>query len=143
MLNQDPADAKDGDIWFNRTRAELRFRDQGQTRVISLVAPSLMVPLPEINEYLAFVLWIALVLVIAFQLPVVMTVVAAMGLFDPASLAHRRKYVAFACFFIGIIITPNQDVVSNVIFPVMLWGLFELGLLTSRLMVRRGDAAGE
>lgn len=143
MLNQDPVDARDGDIWFNRARGELRFRDQGQTRVVSLAAPSLMVPLVEINEYLGFVLWIALVLVIAFQLPVAMTVVASMGLFEPASLARRRKYIAFGCFFIGIIITPNQDIVSNIIFPILLWGLFELGLVTSRLAVKRREPAGE
>ena len=143
MLNEDPADAKDGDIWFNRARGELRFRDQGQTRVVSLGAPSLMVPLVEINDYLGFVIWVAMVLLIAFQLPVAMTVVASMGLFDPASLARRRKYIAFGCFLVGIIITPNQDIVSNIIFPIMLWGLFELGLVTSRLVVRRREPASQ
>lgn len=143
MLNQDPIDAKDGDLWFNRTRGELRFRDQGQTRVVSLAAPSLMVPLVEINEYLGFVLWVGLVLVIAFQLPVAMTIAAAMGLFDPVSLARRRKYFVFGCFFLGVIITPNQDIVSNIVFPVMLWGLFELGLLTSRLMVKPSELASD
>jgi sec-independent protein translocase protein TatC len=140
MLSQDPPDARDGDFWFNRTRGELRFRDQGRTHAVPLAGPSLMVPMVEINEYLGFVVWVALVLVIAFQLPVVMTVVAALGLFDPASLARRRKYFAFACFMIGIVITPNQDIVSNVIFPVMLWGLFELGLVTSRLVAKRDEA---
>ncbi len=140
-LNQDPIDAKDGDIWFNRTRGELRFQDQGKVHVVSLAAPSLMVPLVEINEYLGFVLWVGLVLVIAFQLPVAMTIAAAMGLFEPASLARRRKYIIFGCFFVGIIVTPNQDIVSNIIFPILLWGLFELGLLTSRLMVKPGEPA--
>lgn len=143
MLNQDPVDAKDGEIWFNRARGELRFRDQGQTRVVPLVAPSLMVPLVEINEYLGFVLWVALVLVIAFQLPVVMTIVASMGLFEPASVSRHRKYFVFGCFVVGVIITPNQDVVSNIIFPIMLWGLFELGLFTSRLVVKRHEPAAE
>ena len=140
MLNQDPPDAGDGDIWFNRVRGELRFRDRGRTHVVSLVGPSLMVPMVEINEYLGFVVWVALVLVVAFQLPVVMTIIAALGLFDPASLARRRKYFAFACFMIGLVITPNQDIVSNIIFPVMLWGLFELGLVTSRMVAKRDEA---
>lgn len=137
MLTQDPASPQDGEIWFNRSRGEIRFCDQGRTRILPLASPSLMTPMVEINEYLGFVLWVALVLVIAFQLPVVMTVAASMGLLDPRALAQRRAYIAFACFLIGIIITPNQDIISNIVFPIMLWGLFELGLLTSYLVSLR------
>lgn len=135
-LDQDPADPADGEIWLNRPRGEIRLRDQGQTRVVAMTSPSFMVPLVEINEYLGFVLWVALVLIIAFQLPVAMTVAASLGVLDPWAIARYRRVIVFGCFFVGIIVTPNQDVVSNVVFPVLLWVLFELGLVTGRMAAR-------
>lgn len=136
VLDQDPPDAGDGEIWLNRPRGEIRLRDQGQTRIIAMASTSFMVPLVEINEYLGFVLWMALVLVIAFQLPVAMTVAAALGMLDPWTIARYRGYIIFGCFFVGIIVTPNQDIVSNIVFPILLWGLFEIGLVTGRLAAR-------
>ena len=140
ILDEDPPDAADGEIWLNRPRGEIHLRDQGQTRILAMTATSFMVPLVEINEYLGFVLWMALVLVIAFQLPVAMTVAAALGVLDPWAIARYRRYIVFGCFFIGIIVTPNQDIVSNVVFPILLWGLFEMGLVTGRLAARRQHA---
>lgn len=139
-LDQDPTDPADGEIWLNRSRGEIRLRDQNQTRVVAMTSPSFMVPLVEINEYLGFVLWVALVLIIAFQLPVAMTVAAALGVLDPWRIARYRRYIVFGCFFIGIIVTPNQDVVSNVVFPILLWVLFEIGLVTGRMAARRRHA---
>ena len=136
VLDQDPPDAGDGEIWLNRPRGEIRLRDQGQTRTIAMASTSFMVPLVEINEYLGFVLWMALVLVIAFQLPVAMTVAAALGVLDPWTIARYRSYIVFACFFIGIVVTPNQDIVSNIVFPILLWALFEIGLVTGRMAAR-------
>lgn len=139
-LDQDPPDPADGEIWLNRPRGEIRLRDQGQTRVVAMTSPSFMVPLVEINDYLGFVLWVALVLIIAFQLPVAMTVAAALGVLDPWRIVRYRRYIVFGCFFIGIIVTPNQDVVSNVVFPILLWVLFEIGLVTGRMAARRRHA---
>lgn len=131
----DPDDARDGDIWLNPSMSELRIKNQGQIRVVALTAPTSMVPQVEINEYLDFVFMIGLIMIVAFQTPVVMTVAAMFGMFDPRALARYRKAVVFCCFLAAIVVTPNQDIVSNVVFPFLLWGLFEVGLVTSRLML--------
>ena len=110
--------------------------NQGRVRAIALTAASAMVPQIEINEYLDFVFMVGLIMLIAFQLPVVMTIAAMLEFYDPRTFGRYRKAVAFSCFVIGVVITPNQDIVSNVIFPLLLWGLFEVGLLTSRLVTK-------
>jgi hypothetical protein len=135
----DPPDARDGDIWLNPGLSELRIMNQGRVRAIALTAASAMVPQIEINEYLSFVFIVGLIMLVAFQLPVLMTIAAMLGMYNPRTLGRYRKVIVFACFVVGIVITPNQDVVSNVVFPFLLWGLFELGLLTSRAVQPKAD----
>lgn len=137
---EDPPDAHDGDVWLNPGLSELRIMNQGRVRAIALTAASAMVPQIEINEYLNFVFLVGLIMLLAFQLPVIMTIAAMLGMYNPRTLGRYRKVIVFSCFVIGIVITPNQDVVSNVVFPFLLWGLFEVGLVTSRAVQRKPEA---
>jgi sec-independent protein translocase protein TatC len=142
VLAHDPEHPAEGEVWINRGQAQMRTRMGGQVRVMQLTTPSLLQPQIEINQYLSMVMWTALILLIAFQLPVVMALAGAMGILSPRTLAGYRRYVIFGCFVIGVFATPNQDFVSNVVFPLLLWGLFELGLVMMRVL-RPREKAGE
>jgi sec-independent protein translocase protein TatC len=134
ILAHDPASPHEGDIWFSRGSNQLKMRVGQRDRVFTLNAASMMIPQIEINEYLGLVFILALIVLIAFQLPVVMTLGAAIGILDPAWVSRYRKHIVFTFFVIGIIATPNQDFVGNILLPCVLWVLFELGLLTMRLV---------
>jgi Tat protein translocase TatC len=140
-VDRDPQDARDGEIWFNRSLGELRIAANGKARVVQVVGASFMVPQIDINEYLNLAALSLFIMAISFQIPVAITIAAALDLIDPAAWGARRGKVLFACFLIGVFITPNQDLVSNVVFPLVLWGLFEIGLLTAKMVRRRGEAA--
>jgi sec-independent protein translocase protein TatC len=100
-----------------------------------------MTPQIEINEYLSLVVLMGILLLIAFQLPVVMILLAAMGLVSPRFCSKHRFKIVFGCFVFGVVTTPNQDIISNVAFPLLLWALFEVGLIGMRFVWRDPDAA--
>jgi sec-independent protein translocase protein TatC len=80
------------------------------------------------NMYLAFG--------IAFQLPVAIFFLCIAGVVTPEQLAHTRRYAIVAMFVVGAVLTP-PDVVSQISLSVPLVLLYELGILASRLAIRR------
>lgn len=86
----------------------------------------------EGNEYIGFVAWVTLGVVVGFQLPVLMLMAGWARLIDAALLAKYRKYCVFACFCLGAVLTP-ADLVSMFVLSLPLWALFELGLILMRL----------
>jgi Sec-independent protein secretion pathway component TatC len=137
VLEGDPSNPREGEVWINGSESELRAFMNGRVRVLPAAAPSFIDQPIEINQYLNFVLLVALVVLISFQLPVVMVILGLIGILDAATLARWRKVIVFLCFVVGIITTPNQDLISNVLFPLLLWGLFEVGLVAMRIAIRR------
>lgn len=143
ILLQDPADPSDGDVWILSPKRELRVRFNGQTKQVALTPPlqSMLMPRFRISEYINFVLFLAIGIVIAFQTPVVQLILGWTGLVDPAWLAKYRGYCVFACFAMGMILTPS-DPFSMVTLAIPLWGLFEFGLILMRI-VYKGNVADE
>lgn len=139
VLEHDPAAPAEGEIWFNHSANQLKMRVDDRDHVVMLNLGSMMIPLIEINEYLGLVFILAILVLIAFQLPVVMTLAAAIGLLDPRWVAKYRKHIVFVFFVVGVIATPNQDFVGNILLPIVMWVLFELGLLTMRLAWKKRD----
>ncbi len=99
-------------------------------------APEGVAVMTDIARYLDFVLVIFLAFGIAFQVPVVTIVLVFLDLVTPQDLAAKRPYVIVGAFIIGAFLTP-PDVISQTLLAVPIWLLFELGLLFSKLMVRR------
>ncbi|MCE9589243.1 MAG: twin-arginine translocase subunit TatC [Planctomycetes bacterium] len=137
VLSHDPADAAEGQAWIKVPENELRIRMGGQFRVVAMPIPSLIHPLIEIDEYMGFVGFMMLAIVIAFQLPVGMVVLGWTKLIDPARLAYSRKFVVFACVIAAALLTPTGDPFNLTLMAVPLWLLFEIGLLGMRLAYRR------
>ena len=132
VTSRNPLEPADGQIWFKIPENELRFHYAGQTRTVALTASSMLSPLIEINEYVNFVVMMAIGCLVAFQLPVMMLIVGWIGLIDPALVAAYRRYCVFACFALGAILTPS-DILSMVLMSLPLWALFELGLILMKI----------
>jgi sec-independent protein translocase protein TatC len=78
-----------------------------------------------------------------FQIPLVMMLLARMGLIKGAALARNRKYVLLGSFVIGAILSP-PDVISQTMVSVPLFLLFEISIWVIRvqdLMKRKKTAA--
>lgn len=93
----------------------------------------------DIGAYLGFVSNMFLAFGAAFEVPVAIVLVTAMGFVTPQKLASVRPYIIVAAFIIGMLLTP-PDVLSQLSLALPLLLLFEIGLLVSRLVLRRKES---
>jgi sec-independent protein translocase protein TatC len=101
--------------------------------------------LPKVNEYLGLIMTLIIAFGIVFQLPVVLTLLARVGIVNSEMLRRYRKYAIVLAFVAAAILTP-PDLISQfgLALPTIL--LYEASILTVRFVERRraeADAARE
>jgi sec-independent protein translocase protein TatC len=94
-------------------------------------------PLLGLGEYIGFVTMFLLAFGLALQFPVVMYVLARLGIFSYRFLARRRRSVIVLIVLVAVLITPGDIVVGSATLAFVMYGLFELTLQLIRLMDRR------
>ncbi|MBN1379227.1 MAG: twin-arginine translocase subunit TatC [Gammaproteobacteria bacterium] len=99
-------------------------------------APAGITVMPDIARYLDFAMALFLAFGVAFEIPVAIVLLVAIGVTTPAALAGKRPYIIVAAFIIGMLLTP-PDVVSQILLAVPMWILYESGIIASRFMLRR------
>lgn len=92
--------------------------------------------LPKISEYYSFYSWFLLGLGLVFQLPVVIFVLARIGLVTPRFLLRQFKFAVLAAFIISAIITPTPDVVTQTLLALPMLGLYLIGVLVAWIFGR-------
>jgi sec-independent protein translocase protein TatC len=93
----------------------------------------------DISAYLDFVLALFFAFGVAFEIPIATILLVATGMTTPEALGRKRPFVIVGVFVAGMLLTP-PDVISQTLLAVPMWLLFELGILFSRLLLRRRSA---
>ena len=62
--------------------------------------------LPKVSEYLALVMKLIMAFGIAFELPVLLSLCARVGLIRSSGLRKYRRYAYVGCFILAAILTP-------------------------------------
>jgi sec-independent protein translocase protein TatC len=96
--------------------------------------------LPKVNEYLSLVTALILAFGLTFQLPVVLTLLARIGVVNYDMLKRGRRYAIVLAFVAAAILTP-PDIISQFALAVPTIVLFEISLLTVRWVEKRKAAA--
>jgi sec-independent protein translocase protein TatC len=105
-------------------------------------APSSIAVMPDIENYLDFVMSMCLAFGATFEVPVVVVILVRMGLVTVEKLKSVRPYAVVGAFVIAAIVTP-PDVVSQLALAVPMCLLFELGLFVAPMFVRATQAPEE
>jgi sec-independent protein translocase protein TatC len=105
-------------------------------------APKSITPAPDIEAYFSFVITMFLAFGITFEIPIVVIVLARLGLVSIEKLRAARPYVVVGAFVISAIITP-PDVLSQFMLAVPMCLLYEVGLFFARFAARKKREAEE
>ena len=84
----------------------------------------------KVSEYLSLVMQLIFAFGLAFQLPVLLTLLAKVGIISSAGLRKYRRYAYVGMFVIAAIITP-PDVITQVGLAVPLILLYEISIITA------------
>ncbi|MBR1439397.1 MAG: twin-arginine translocase subunit TatC [Synergistaceae bacterium] len=92
-------------------------------------------PMYTLNNYMSFI-WTFLVLFgLAFQVPMLLSLLALIGVVKPHYLRAKRKYCVLIIFILSAVLTP-PDVVSQVLMALPLLVLYEFGILGAEIASR-------
>lgn len=94
-----------------------------------------------ISNFLSFVTRFLLAVGVAFETPVIVFVLAKLGVATPKRLAKFRRWAYVLAFVIAAIITPTPDPINQTIVAVPIIILYELGVIFARIGVRAPKAA--
>jgi sec-independent protein translocase protein TatC len=73
---------------------------------------------------------------LAFEVPIVVILLALTGFVKVEKLASSRGYVIVGIFIVSAIITPTTDAISQLAMAGPMYVLFEGGLAVARMLVR-------
>jgi len=106
---------------------------------IQSFAPKSITAAPDIEAYLSFVLTMFLAFGLAFEVPIVVVVLARMGVVSIEKLKAFRSYFVVLAFIIAAIVTP-PDVVSQLALAIPMCLLYEVGIWAARLFIKHTQA---
>jgi sec-independent protein translocase protein TatC len=104
-----------------------------------------LTPMLSIGLFIDFVVKFLLAFGLIFQLPLLMSLAARLGLVTSKFLSRNRKYAILLSFVIAAILTPTPDIVNQTLMAGPLCLLYEVGIWAVRIIekMRRSPAPQE
>ena len=96
--------------------------------------------LPKVSEYLSLIMTLIFAFGVAFQLPVVLTLLGHVGIVSSQYLVSMRRYAIVAVTGIAAILTP-PDLISMTSLALPMLLLYEGSVIAVRMVEKRREAA--
>lgn len=102
-------------------------------------------PMIRISNYMNVIIALLFWMGVVFETPVVMFLLARLGILSYRLVARSRRYAAVAAFVLGALITPTFDPVNQTLVALPIIGLYEIGIWLTKLAerLRRGTPLPE
>ena len=94
----------------------------------------------KVNESLSLIMTLIFAFGLAFQMPVLLTLLARVGILTADGLAEKRRFAIVGNFVFAAIVTP-PDVVSQLSLAIPMVGLYEISIWSARWAERKREAA--
>ena len=108
-------------------------------KFIQSFAPKSITAAPDIEAYLSFVISMFIAFGLAFEVPIVVIVLARMNVVSIEKLKDFRSYFTVLAFIIAAIVTP-PDVVSQLALAIPMCILYEIGIWAAQLFIKHTQA---
>ena len=94
-------------------------------------------PMITASEYFGFATSMALAFGVAFELPIVILALAALGIVTPQLLNKFRRHAIVAVVIVGAFLTPGDLIWTTIAMAVPLYFLYEVSVVLSYVVHRR------
>lgn len=94
-------------------------------------------PLISMESYLDFMLMLVVPFGFAFNVPVVLTLLAYLNIVSAKMLMKYQRHVILVAFIIAGVITPTPDVITQTLLAVPLILLYEVSIVIIKCVLRR------
>ena len=106
---------------------------------IQKMAPISVAVSPDIEAYLDFVITMFIAFGVAFEVPIVVVILARLGIVTVAQLKSFRTYFVVGAAAVAGLVTP-PDPVSMIALLVPMYLLYEIGIVAAQLFIKHTQA---
>jgi sec-independent protein translocase protein TatC len=90
-----------------------------------------------IDSYVTSVATLTLVSGIVFQLPIVIFILATIGIITDKFMREKRRYAIIIILIVAMLVTPTPDVTTMLVISMPLFGLYEISIGVAKRVVKR------
>jgi sec-independent protein translocase protein TatC len=93
--------------------------------------------LPTIDSYLSSVATLTLATGVVFELPILIYILANLGIMTPKFMRSTRRYAIVIILIIAAVVTPTPDMLTMTVVSIPLFVLYEVSILVAAAVERR------